>query len=326
MSHDTDYRGQPELLSNPYLPNTASIPNIFFDYWMSKLSHAEFKILMAIARKTYGWHKNRDRISLRQLSELTGIHKTNVVKATERLIEIGIVLKFKSKDQYGDLPNEYEINVERVEKKIEGTAKHRGESSVTLPPPSSVTLPPPSSVTLPTKSTITKPTKQKENIGASQPARSFSFGKFVEMDMTAYEELCQKHGKERIDLLIEELEDYIPNMPQGKKYRDHAAVIRSWLRRQGKTHPKEIPLQTEEKEARIKKNRARAETAEQKLKDQFTGRVHFTANAEMCILVNANKDLTKKYMYESLEPNLFMQSLIRDLESNFRDVRKILIG
>src|SRR5574338_299545 len=83
-------------MTNVYIPNSAAIPNILFDYWMSRLSPAEFKVLMAIARKTYGWNKQKDRISLRQLTELTGLHKNGVIKATERLAEIGLVLKLKN--------------------------------------------------------------------------------------------------------------------------------------------------------------------------------------------------------------------------------------
>jgi phage replication O-like protein O len=110
MKPDEDYK------NNPYLPNTASIPNILFDYWMAKLSPGEFKVLMAIARKTYGWHKQKDRISLRQLTEMTGLHKSGVIKATESLIEVGLVTKIKSKGEYGDEPNQYEINVDMHKK------------------------------------------------------------------------------------------------------------------------------------------------------------------------------------------------------------------
>jgi hypothetical protein len=37
---------------------------ILFDYWMPRLTDGQFKVLMAIARKTYGWHKKKDAISL----------------------------------------------------------------------------------------------------------------------------------------------------------------------------------------------------------------------------------------------------------------------
>ncbi len=111
--------------NNLYTPNTSPIPNILFDYWMAKLTPAEFKVLMAIARKTYGWHKQKDRISLRQLTELTGLHKSGVIKATEKLLELNLVIKFKFKDEFdgSDAPNQYEINTDFG---LEGVEKNEG--------------------------------------------------------------------------------------------------------------------------------------------------------------------------------------------------------
>lgn len=111
-----------EFMSNLYIPNSAQIPNVFFDFWMSNLTPAEFVVLMAIARKTYGWQKEKDRISLKQLCQLTGLHKSSVIRSTERLIELKLVTKIKSKDSFdgGDAPNEYEIHINGPDHKING--------------------------------------------------------------------------------------------------------------------------------------------------------------------------------------------------------------
>lgn len=99
-------------MDNPYIPNTSAIPNIIFDYWMFHLSPAEFKVLMCIARKTYGWHKTIDRISIKQLEKMTGLHRSGIIKNLHNLIEIGLINKTKNKTPDGDDgPNEYEINV-----------------------------------------------------------------------------------------------------------------------------------------------------------------------------------------------------------------------
>jgi len=70
--------------------NSTQIPNIIFDQFMAKMSHAEFKIVMAVARKTYGWHKDKDRISLTQIIELTGVSRQKIldsIKSLDWLIE-----------------------------------------------------------------------------------------------------------------------------------------------------------------------------------------------------------------------------------------------
>lgn len=102
-------------MNNPYIPNTSAIPNIFFDHWMEKLSLAEFKVLMCIARKTYGWHKKSDQISVKQMEKMTGMHRTTLIKNITALVDIGLVTKIKSKTSDGDdAPNRYEINVDFV--------------------------------------------------------------------------------------------------------------------------------------------------------------------------------------------------------------------
>ena len=119
-------------VNNAYVPNTSSIPNILFDYWMYVLTPAEFKVLMCIARKTYGWHKVVDRISLNQIEKMTGLSRFGIVKNVESLISHGLVIKFKSKTSDGDdAPNQFEINVNCI---VEGR-------QLSLPPGRQLSLP-----------------------------------------------------------------------------------------------------------------------------------------------------------------------------------------
>ncbi|MFI0477760.1 MAG: replication protein [Candidatus Rhabdochlamydia sp.] len=97
---------------NNYIPNTSSIPNILFDYWMNILTPAEFKVLMCIARKTYGWHKDVDRISISQIEKMTGLSRKGITKNLDSLLQYGLINKIKSKTVDGDdAANQYEINV-----------------------------------------------------------------------------------------------------------------------------------------------------------------------------------------------------------------------
>lgn len=98
---------------NPHRPNTASIPNILFDYWMAKISLGELAVLMCVARKTYGFNKDNDRISLSQIEKMTGLSRRGIVKSIDSLIARNLILKIKSKTFDGDdAPNQYEINVD----------------------------------------------------------------------------------------------------------------------------------------------------------------------------------------------------------------------
>jgi len=99
-------------MSLPYL-NSTQIPNIIFDYWMEKLTPAEFKALLCICRKTYGWHKARDSISITQIQKLTGLSRRGIFYSLTRLQEWGLVKKDMAKTELGDNDtNFYEIHLE----------------------------------------------------------------------------------------------------------------------------------------------------------------------------------------------------------------------
>ena len=66
-------------------------PNDLVDHWLPHLREVELKVLLVIIRKTFGWHKIRDRISLSQLRKLTGSIDSNIIKAVRSLIEKGLI-------------------------------------------------------------------------------------------------------------------------------------------------------------------------------------------------------------------------------------------
>jgi phage replication O-like protein O len=51
------------------------------------------QVLWVILRKTYGWQKKNDWISLSQFSQMTGMKKPHVIRALRKLIEMRIVIK-----------------------------------------------------------------------------------------------------------------------------------------------------------------------------------------------------------------------------------------
>lgn len=55
------------------------------------LTPNEWKIIWVIMRKTYGWDKPSDRISLRTFSEATGINRRSAFRAIKSLIKKGVV-------------------------------------------------------------------------------------------------------------------------------------------------------------------------------------------------------------------------------------------
>lgn len=127
-------------------PNFTQAPNELFDEWLTKLSHVQLKVLMVIMRKTFGWHKIRDRISLSQLQKITGSQKTPIIKATKKLQELGLISK-QVEGKNGEQETYYELII------IEDSNNFYRCSGGT----------PPSAMGAPTKETLTKEKKKESN-------------------------------------------------------------------------------------------------------------------------------------------------------------------
>lgn len=100
-------------------PNYTQTPNILFDEIMRDLNGAELKVILAVIRKTFGWHKERDRISLTQLEEMTGLSRQGILNAIhgkkkEKSVIGGLVNKGYIKIIETKQGNVYELVVKEV--------------------------------------------------------------------------------------------------------------------------------------------------------------------------------------------------------------------
>jgi hypothetical protein len=111
------------LLSSPWpgftVPRYTQVPDEIFDVLMPILTEAEFKCLCYICRRTFGFRKNSDAISLNQMSEGittrdgkvidrgTGMGRASVKRALSYLTKSGVVEVKKRISEDG----EYETNI-----------------------------------------------------------------------------------------------------------------------------------------------------------------------------------------------------------------------
>jgi len=65
----------------------------------TQLSGTEHRILWAVWRKTWGWHKKEDRISLSQLVKMTELDRRSLRRTLKGLIEKNIVIKNFGRDK-----------------------------------------------------------------------------------------------------------------------------------------------------------------------------------------------------------------------------------
>src|SRR5262249_18012408 len=92
-------------MARELLPNSTQVPDVILDFWLSELSGAELKVVLYIARRTYGFGKESDNISLTQictgikkrdgtvLDTGTGLSRSSVARAIKTLEERDIILR-----------------------------------------------------------------------------------------------------------------------------------------------------------------------------------------------------------------------------------------
>lgn len=115
-------------------PNTTPVPDVFFDFLAPNCSEAELRVLIYVIRRTFGFKKNSDAISLSQLESGittrdgrvldigTGMSRKGVVKGCAGLVEKGILIKDTRRSEQGD----NDINVYRLRFKTGGNSSDLG--------------------------------------------------------------------------------------------------------------------------------------------------------------------------------------------------------
>ena len=49
-------------MARSLIPNSTQVPDVLLDHWMAELSGTEFKVLLYVARRTYGFGKEADTV------------------------------------------------------------------------------------------------------------------------------------------------------------------------------------------------------------------------------------------------------------------------
>ncbi len=104
-------------------PNTTSVPDDFFDVLAPHLAESELRVLIYIIRRTFGFKKESDTISLKQmvegirtrdgrvLDQGTGMSKPGVTKGVKGLVAKGVVVAIRnSSPERGDEPTTYRLH------------------------------------------------------------------------------------------------------------------------------------------------------------------------------------------------------------------------
>jgi hypothetical protein len=124
-------------------PNVTPVPDIYFDLIIPELTESELRVLLYIIRRTFGFKKNSDPISFKQLvkgiktkngkilDKGTGMSKSAVWRGVNGLIEKSIITVEKKLTKEGD----NDINVYSLKFKGKGVVLQKNHPSSPEEPP-----------------------------------------------------------------------------------------------------------------------------------------------------------------------------------------------
>lgn len=169
-----------------FIPNSFQIANSVIDEYLSQMSGNALKCYILIVRKTRGWQKTHDSLSISQIQKFTGIRKEETVqKAINELIALGLI----GKQSRIGLPNEYFL-ISDPKKGVTPPPKNGAPPENGVPPKKGVTPPPKMGVGPPPKKGGHINTKNKKQISTN-----------VDIN-TAHEKTAKKPTKHEADLAL----------------------------------------------------------------------------------------------------------------------------
>jgi hypothetical protein len=106
------------------IPNSFQVPNLLVDRLLPFLSGPQTKVLLLVCRKTFGWGKRVDQISLGQFEQQAGLSRSSVYEALETFVRAGLLLKTsRGRQQVNGWSLNLEVNAEDVIRFLEESSK-----------------------------------------------------------------------------------------------------------------------------------------------------------------------------------------------------------
>lgn len=213
------------------------------------------QVLMAIIRRTYGWNKKEDKLSISQIQDMTGLSRRAVIYALQNLEAQRFITVQRQRGRgHANQPNtvslqknydlwvvqrkgpQYEKQLQKQRLKYQaqvvqgnqGSAKNEDQVVQGNDKGGADSL---------------HPQKTRQNTNKRQ------YGEFTNVLLTDHEhhELQARLGDKGVQEYIERLSAYLAS--SGKRYKSHYATILNWLRRDkdnGKTrHSRDLPEEYE---------------------------------------------------------------------------------
>src|SRR3954451_22168029 len=169
---------EPYEFSGFLSPNTTPVPDVLFDELLLQLDNAELRVLLYIIRRTYGFKKSSDDISISQMVDGitrkdgtvldggTGLARSSVKRAIIGLLEKNIIVrKHNQANDGGNEPNTYGLRYDKASNEADNPRSNSGPTPLVSPadPPSVQQRTPQETVIQQTDSSNIRTAAQKTN-------------------------------------------------------------------------------------------------------------------------------------------------------------------
>ncbi len=181
--------------------NSFQTPNQLVDEYLAELNGNELKILLVIIRKTKGWNKEFDGISISQFQKFTGIKDERTVrKAIKKLINLGLIEKVDNAGKFSLYCLTPPATNDGGQKMV-GVATNAG-----TPPATNAGTPP--ATNAPHKYTLPKDTNTKKNINKKEPVKEENKTKTSTKKTNVKNSQLVEEKKEAIQKLMDLIRDF----------------------------------------------------------------------------------------------------------------------
>jgi len=223
-----EYTARSSIMANPQAENGhADISNEILEALARILiSPDEWRILMTIFRKTYGWHKKADWISLSQFAESTGMAKPHICRSLSKLVKRNMIIRTDNDKgvSYG-----FQKDYEKWQKPLPKQAT-LPKQAMSVAQTGNRSLP----KQAPTKETITKETITKENDGSKKK-------KFIPPTIKEVIEYAGSIGYQiDAEYFIDKYNATGWKLSNGKTMKNWKATVVTWKKKDRDNGPKPV--------------------------------------------------------------------------------------
>lgn len=205
-----------------FIPNSFQVPNALVDDVLGNLSDAALRVYIIIIRKTRGWQKESDRISLTQFQAIGKRSRHTVITGLSELESLGLVTKTDT--EKGSIWALIDDQASANNAPVEASAKSALVQN--LHQPSAKSAPAASAKSAHTKDTLTKDTIKKESTRTRKVQTS------IPADFKISESVAAWASEKGFAHLQQHLESFI-DKAKSKNYRyaDWDAAFRDAIRK-----------------------------------------------------------------------------------------------